>query len=151
MISHLEFWETAPGVSAFLQPLTLHRTVVLYDRHGCGLSHRDRTDFTAEDDMQDIEAVVQAVGASKVDLFGHSWCKRAMSTGGRLLIVDELVTPGLRRKPDTFTADIMMLAVVSGRERTEDEFAALLSAAELRLVGTTPTTTPVWVLEGAHA
>jgi pimeloyl-ACP methyl ester carboxylesterase len=47
--------------------------VVLYDRHGCGLSHRDRTDFSAEDDMQDIEAVVREVNGSNIDLFGHSW------------------------------------------------------------------------------
>src|SRR6185503_10492601 len=73
IISHLEWWETAPGVSAFLQPLTEHRTVVLYDRHGCGLSHRDRSDFTAEDDMQDIEAVAQEFHGSTVDLVGHSW------------------------------------------------------------------------------
>jgi pimeloyl-ACP methyl ester carboxylesterase/DNA-binding XRE family transcriptional regulator len=72
-ISHLEWWESAPGVSAFLGPLTEHRTVVLYDRHGCGLSHRDRTDFTAEDDMQDIEAVAQEFSGNTLDLFGHSW------------------------------------------------------------------------------
>ena len=73
VISHLEWWETAPGVSAFLQSLTQHWTVVLYDRHGCGLSHRERTDFTAEDDMQDIVAVVQALDVRNVDLFGSSW------------------------------------------------------------------------------
>jgi pimeloyl-ACP methyl ester carboxylesterase/DNA-binding XRE family transcriptional regulator len=73
VISHLEFWDAAPGVTTFLRPLTEHRTVVLYDRHGCGLSHRERTDFTAEDDMQDIEAVVHEINPSQIDLFGHSW------------------------------------------------------------------------------
>jgi pimeloyl-ACP methyl ester carboxylesterase len=72
-ISHLEWWETAPGVGAFLRPLMDHRTVVLYDRHGCGLSHRERTDFTVEDDMLDIEAVASVVGGSTFDLFGTSW------------------------------------------------------------------------------
>jgi pimeloyl-ACP methyl ester carboxylesterase len=73
LISHLEWWESAPGVTAFLSPIAEHRTIVLYDRHGCGLSDRDRTDFTAEDDMLDIEAVAQAIGPDPVDLFGTSW------------------------------------------------------------------------------
>jgi pimeloyl-ACP methyl ester carboxylesterase len=72
-LSHLEWWGTAPGVGAFLRPLAAHRTVVLYDRHGCGLSDRDRTDFTAEDDLRDLEAVAAAVGASTVDQLGISW------------------------------------------------------------------------------
>jgi pimeloyl-ACP methyl ester carboxylesterase len=73
LISHLEWWASAPGVMAFLGPIAEHRTIVLYDRHGCGLSDRDRSDFTAEDDMRDIEAVAQAVGPEPLDLFGTSW------------------------------------------------------------------------------
>ena len=79
-ISHLEWWGSAPGVSAFLRPLARHRSVVLYDRHGCGLSDRDRTEFTAEDDMQDIEAVARAVGSPGVDLLGVSWGGGASNT-----------------------------------------------------------------------
>ncbi|MBV9596031.1 MAG: alpha/beta hydrolase [Chloroflexi bacterium] len=72
-ISHLEWWETAPGVTAFLRPFMEHRTSVLYDRHGCGLSHRERIDFTVEDDFFDIEAVAQVVLDNKFDLFGDSF------------------------------------------------------------------------------
>jgi pimeloyl-ACP methyl ester carboxylesterase/DNA-binding XRE family transcriptional regulator len=72
-VSHLEWWGTAPGVGTFLHPLAAHRTVVLYDRHGCGLSDRDRTDFTAEDDLLDLDAVAAAVGPPELELFGISW------------------------------------------------------------------------------
>jgi class 3 adenylate cyclase/esterase/lipase len=48
---------------------------VLYDRHGCGLSSRNRTSFTAEDDLADLDAVIAALGAERIDLFG-------ISTGG---------------------------------------------------------------------
>jgi pimeloyl-ACP methyl ester carboxylesterase/transcriptional regulator with XRE-family HTH domain len=71
--SHLEWFGAAPGISRYLGRLAEHRTVVLYDRHGCGLSDRNRTDFTFEDDMQDIEAVAGAVGPCEVDLLGVSF------------------------------------------------------------------------------
>jgi pimeloyl-ACP methyl ester carboxylesterase/transcriptional regulator with XRE-family HTH domain len=73
LLSHLEWYVTLPHAAAFLGPLAEHRTLILYDRHGCGLSDRDRTDFTAEDDMQDIEAVADAAGGGTLDLLGISW------------------------------------------------------------------------------
>jgi pimeloyl-ACP methyl ester carboxylesterase/transcriptional regulator with XRE-family HTH domain len=72
-ISHLEWFGAAPGASKYLRRLAEHRTVVMYDRHGCGLSDRDRTDFTSEDDMHDIEAVANAIGLREVDLLGVSF------------------------------------------------------------------------------
>jgi pimeloyl-ACP methyl ester carboxylesterase len=54
-------------------PAWLHSPGRLGDRHGCGLSDRSRTDFTAEDDMLDLRAVIDAVGADKFDILGDSW------------------------------------------------------------------------------
>jgi pimeloyl-ACP methyl ester carboxylesterase/DNA-binding CsgD family transcriptional regulator len=71
-ITHLEFWSEAPGAREFLHCLAQHRKLVLYDRHGCGLSDRHRTDFTIEDDMQDMYAVVQALGVQDLDILGIS-------------------------------------------------------------------------------
>jgi pimeloyl-ACP methyl ester carboxylesterase len=71
--SHLEWCAIGRGTATFLRPLAAHRTVILYDRHGCGPSDHDRTDFTAEDDMRNIEAVAQAIGATAFDLLGISW------------------------------------------------------------------------------
>ncbi|MCH7580719.1 MAG: alpha/beta fold hydrolase [Chloroflexi bacterium] len=73
-LTHLDWYLGAtPVQEAFCQRLGEVRTLVMYDRHGCGLSDRNRTDFTFEDDMLDIEAVVGAVGATEIDLFGVSW------------------------------------------------------------------------------
>jgi pimeloyl-ACP methyl ester carboxylesterase/DNA-binding XRE family transcriptional regulator len=147
VISHLEFWEAAPGVTTFLRPLIEHRTVVLYDRHGCGLSHRERTDFTAEDDMQDIEAVVREINPSQIDLFGHSWGALPAATYAarhperirRLILygpgvpLSEVAPPdspvyarraamaALRRAdPDLFVRALLMRAFPSGAD--EDNF-----------------------------
>jgi len=57
----------------FCKRLSAHRTLVLYDRHGCGLSDRRRTDFSGADDMIDMETVIDKVGAETLDLFGISW------------------------------------------------------------------------------
>lgn len=76
-ISHLEWWRSAPRNRAFLQLLSEHRTIVIYDRHGCGLSDRDRKDFSADDDMKDIEAVADAAAPGvPIDLLGDSWGAR---------------------------------------------------------------------------
>ena len=57
----------------FVKRLSEHRTLVMYDRHGCGLSDRNRTSFTPEDDMLDMETVVHTLGDPVIDLFGISW------------------------------------------------------------------------------
>ena len=73
LISHLEWYETAPGVGRWLSLLAQNRTLVLYDRHGCGLSDRNRSDFTAADDMRDIEAVAETFAIQSFDVLGVSW------------------------------------------------------------------------------
>jgi pimeloyl-ACP methyl ester carboxylesterase len=72
--THVE-WYTGDTVAheKFCARLAEHRTLVLYDRHGHGLSDRNRTDFTADDDLKDLEAVIEAIGAATFDFFGISW------------------------------------------------------------------------------
>ena len=54
MISHLEFEWKMPLVRPFFEKLAIHNMVVRYDKHGIGLSDRDRTDFTLEKDVNVI-------------------------------------------------------------------------------------------------
>ena len=73
-ITHMEWYLTDTDAhEQFCDRLAAHRTLVLYDRHGCGLSDRNRTDFSVADDMLDVETVIEATGADKVDFFGISW------------------------------------------------------------------------------
>jgi len=76
---------------------------------------------------------------------------RAMAPSGRVLIV-EMVVPDERVPHPSYFLDITMLAVTSGgRERTRDEFAALLASAGLELVTIHPTPSPVSVVEARRA
>jgi class 3 adenylate cyclase len=73
-ITHLEwYYGCTEAHERFCQRLAERRTLVLYDRHGCGLSDRNHTDFTPEDDMLDIETVIDAIGEPQIDLFGISF------------------------------------------------------------------------------
>lgn len=76
--------------------------------------------------------------------------RRAMHPAGRVVVVEALIPEG-DTPHDGKMIDIIMLTLLTGRERTEAEFAALFSAAGLRLVETRPmpTLTSVIVAEPA--
>jgi len=52
-ISHLELEWEQPALRAFFEAVARRHTVVRYDKYGCGLSDRDRTTFTLDQEVQD--------------------------------------------------------------------------------------------------
>ncbi|MEV7229072.1 methyltransferase [Polymorphospora sp. NPDC051019] len=76
-------------------------------------------------------------------------CRRAMTTGGRILIIDSVVPAG--NQPHQAKAlDLVMMAALPGRERTEEQFAELLETAGLHLSGIVDVPgIPVSVVEAA--
>jgi hypothetical protein len=73
-------------------------------------------------------------------------CRRAMTGDATLLLVERLLTSGASGL-DVALQDLNMLVAPGGQERTEDEYAALLDAAGLRLTRTIPTTSGVSLIE----
>lgn len=77
-----------------------------------------------------------------------SQCRAAMEPGGRVLIVESVVT---NTPESTFVKllDLEMLAIThGGRERTEAEYAALYQAAGMKLARVVRTQSPFSVIEG---
>jgi hypothetical protein len=73
-------------------------------------------------------------------------CRAAMHGNSRLLLVESVLGPdGGPSLAGAF--DLMMLALTGGMERTEQEYAGLLSAAGLRLARIVPTAAEVSVIE----
>jgi pimeloyl-ACP methyl ester carboxylesterase/predicted amidohydrolase len=71
-ISHLGvLWEN-PSFRRFVGALAQHNTVVWFDRQGCGLSTRDRVDFSVDEDVLDLETVVAQLPEQPVSLFAVS-------------------------------------------------------------------------------
>nr|WP_308117755.1 methyltransferase [Streptomyces anatolicus] len=66
-------------------------------------------------------------------------CRTAMAPDARLVIVESVLPPGNDPHPGK-TMDVAMAAIVDGQERTEAEFAALLSRAGFELTRILPTT-----------
>jgi pimeloyl-ACP methyl ester carboxylesterase/DNA-binding CsgD family transcriptional regulator len=69
-VSHLGLmWET-PEHRQFVEALSRTYTVIRYDKVGCGLSDRDRTDFTMDVELAVLEALVEQLGLERFALFG---------------------------------------------------------------------------------
>ncbi|MGW4649099.1 methyltransferase [Kitasatospora sp. NPDC004289] len=81
-------------------------------------------------------------------LLGH--CRRALHPGGRVLILDAVVPEG-NAPHQSKTLDLMMMASLTGRERTAADFETLLATAGLRLSRITPTGTVLSVVEAVPA
>ena len=75
-------------------------------------------------------------------------CRRSMSTGGRVLIVERLIPEDGGDPIPTLLSDINMLVITGGQERTNAEYGKLLEAAGLKLGKIEPVTFPYGVIEG---
>ena len=79
-------------------------------------------------------------------------CHRAMAlvstrNASRLLIIEKVIPPGNTPFAGKLT-DITMLLIAGGRERTAEEYQALLTGAGFRLTKIVPTRSPASVIEG---
>jgi SAM-dependent methyltransferase len=74
-------------------------------------------------------------------------CRRAIATGGRLLVIERVVPSG-NEPAEAKLFDINMLVVLGGQERTATEYAALFQAAGFALSQVIATQSPLSLLEG---
>jgi class 3 adenylate cyclase len=71
-VSHLELiWED-PTVASFFRRLASFSRLILFDKRGQGLSDRTGRPPTLEDSMEDLQAVLAAVGSERAAVFGIS-------------------------------------------------------------------------------
>jgi O-methyltransferase domain len=77
-------------------------------------------------------------------------CRRAMPAGSRLLLIERVVPPGTATAAhqQALWADVHMLVLFGGRERTAEQFARLLDRAGFRLGQVRPVDSGLSLLEG---
>jgi pimeloyl-ACP methyl ester carboxylesterase len=71
-ISHIEFRHELPGYTASLRRLSNFARVVTFDKRGQGLSDRVSDAPSLEQRMDDVRAIMDAIGSQRATLFGHS-------------------------------------------------------------------------------
>ena len=74
-------------------------------------------------------------------------CRAAMNQQGRVLVADPVISSGNNPEWGKLL-DIQMMVLLSGKERTKTEFAALFKRAGLKLTRVIPTSCPLSVVEG---
>jgi pimeloyl-ACP methyl ester carboxylesterase/DNA-binding CsgD family transcriptional regulator len=71
-LTHLEHDWNGPVWRHWLRDLGQHHTLIRYDERGCGLSDWDVTNYSIDAWVQDMEAVVEALGLERFPLLGIS-------------------------------------------------------------------------------
>jgi pimeloyl-ACP methyl ester carboxylesterase len=73
-VSNIELMWEEPGLARFLERLASFSRLILFDKRGTGLSDPVPTDRlpTLEERMDDVRAVMDAVGSGRAALLGHS-------------------------------------------------------------------------------
>jgi len=105
-----------------------------------------------------FEAVPEGADAYQMRHIIHDWydpeaiqilanCRRVMPEHGRLLLIEAVIEPGNEPSFGKF-ADIIMLVMPGGLERTEEQFRSLYEKAGFELSSITPTASGVCVIEG---
>jgi pimeloyl-ACP methyl ester carboxylesterase len=79
-ITHLEYGWQHPRVAHFLRRLASFSRLILFDKRGTGLSDRVPEYPTLQDRMDDVRAVMEAVGSERAAVFG-------MSEGGQMAML----------------------------------------------------------------
>jgi hypothetical protein len=77
-------------------------------------------------------------------------CRKGVNSGGKLLVVDNVIQPGNDFAPGKFL-DLQMLIFPGGCERTEKQFRELFAAAGWRLNRVIPTAAIESIVEGVPA
>jgi pimeloyl-ACP methyl ester carboxylesterase len=72
LMSHIDLIWKFPAVQRFLGGLAAFARVILYDKRGQGVSDPPDRVPTLDDDMEDLGAVLDAVGSERAALFGYS-------------------------------------------------------------------------------
>jgi hypothetical protein len=76
-----------------------------------------------------------------------SECRRALTGGGRLLVIEAVIAPG--NSPSyAKTQDVNMLINLGGRERTEAEYRELMRASRFELTRSIPVLGEIHMIEG---
>lgn len=74
-------------------------------------------------------------------------CRAAMPAGSKLLVIELAAPGGGHARNDWAGLDLLVMVLMGGRERTEQELAQLLAAAGFHTTRVVATSSPYWIVE----
>jgi hypothetical protein len=118
----------------------------------------DRCQVIAGNAFKDVPAGYETYLLSRVI---HDWddersiallsrCHEAMQPGGKVLLVERMILTGTTPHLLVLESDVQMLVLASGKERTDAEYRALLSAAGFELTSLIPVLPPFYMIEAVR-
>src|SRR3954470_14607292 len=110
-LGHLELSWAIPAERAWYEALADGRTLIRYDKPGCGLSAPPAGPYSMDRELDALRAVIDATGVARFDLMGASsgaavaaiWAASAPATVSRLVLYGgwpygpEVAAPEIRR------------------------------------------------------
>jgi pimeloyl-ACP methyl ester carboxylesterase len=107
-VSNIELMWEEPGLARFLERLASFSRLILFDKRGTGLSDPVPNDGlpTLEERMDDVRAVMDAVGSKRAALLGHS-------EGGNMCVLFSATHPER-------TTALLLVGSYAKRIRSED-------------------------------
>jgi class 3 adenylate cyclase/pimeloyl-ACP methyl ester carboxylesterase len=119
-VSHLQVQWEHPSARDYLEKGTRNQTFLFYDKHGCGLSERNRTEFTLESEVRPLEAVIDHLKLKRFALFGFS-------QGGPIAIAYAIKYP--RRVSHLILYDSYACGEVISTEELKKSLTSLIRSA----------------------
>lgn len=114
-VTSLSFFLEDSITRQFWNQLSQAVRVVIYDKHGCGQSDRDRKEYTLESELLDLETIIEHLGLRDFILFGSS-------------MAGPISIAYTARYPERVTRLILYGAYSSGKKlATEEVESALVS------------------------
>ena len=72
ILSHMDVFLEEPGLRRFFERMGTFCRLILYDRRGQGMSDALPDDFTLEQEVEDVNTVLDAVGSERAALNGYT-------------------------------------------------------------------------------
>ena len=120
-VSHLDLWWESPYWARLFERMASFSRLILFDKRGTGLSDRPVTVATLEERIDDIRAVMDAVGSERAHVFG-------LSEGGSMACLFAATYPSRTRSLVLYgTAPRWSRAPDYPWQQTEEEQEALLA------------------------
>ena len=153
LASILRAYPTLQGV-LFDQPHVVAGAPTLLESADVG----DRCEVVGGDFFTAVPAGHEAYLLSRVV---HDWedteaiailsrCHAAMRPGGRILLVERVIISGSAPQVLVLESDVQMLVLARGKERTDAEYGAMLSAAGFEVTRLIAVLSPFYVIEAVR-